>query len=150
MKFFRQEFKKEKEKKIGKSMKKKPYRFQREFKDGEYKVGDQIDVSIFEEGEKVRVSGISKGKGYQGAVKLWNFSGRNATHGVKHEHRTLGSVGFTGPQKVFKGKKMSGRMGSERITVKNLKVVKVDKDNNLIALKGAVPGRKGTLLEIKA
>jgi large subunit ribosomal protein L3 len=139
----------EKEKKVGKSMKKKPYRFQKEFKNGEYNIGDQIDVSIFEEGEKVKISGISKGKGFQGAVKLWNFSGRNATHGVKHEHRTLGSVGFTGPQRVFKGKKMPGRMGSEKITVKNLKVVKVDKDNNLIAVRGAVPGRRGTLLEIK-
>ena len=146
----------DKEKKVGKSMKKKPYRFQKEFKNGlpaqggEYNIGDRIDVSIFKEGEKVKISGISKGKGFQGAVKLWNFSGRNATHGVKHEHRTLGSVGFTGPQRVFKGKKMPGRMGSEKNTVKNLKVVKVDKDNNLIAVKGAVPGRKGTLLEIKA
>jgi len=138
-----------KEKKISRSQKKKPYQFQKEFKGGDQKVGDKIDVSIFKEGDMVKVSGISKGKGFQGAVKLWNFSGRNATHGVKHEQRTLGSVGSTDAQRVFKGKKMAGRMGSERITVKNLKVIKIDKDNNLLALRGAVPGRKGTLLEIK-
>jgi large subunit ribosomal protein L3 len=138
-----------KEKKISRSQKKKPYQFQKEFKGGDQKVGDKIDVSIFKEGDMVKVSGISKGKGFQGAVKLWNFSGRNATHGVKHEQRTLGSVGSTDAQRVFKGKKMAGRMGSERITVKNLKVIKMDKDNNLLALRGAVPGRKGTLLEIK-
>jgi large subunit ribosomal protein L3 len=145
----------EKEKKLKKSAKNKPYRFQKEFKNGlsdqaeGQKEGSQIDVSIFDEGDKVKISGISKGKGFQGAVKLWNFKGRNATHGVKHEHRTLGSVGFTGPQRVFKGKKMSGRMGAERVTVRNMKIVKIDKENNIIALKGAVPGRKGTLIEIK-
>ncbi|MFH1462195.1 MAG: 50S ribosomal protein L3 [bacterium] len=138
----------EKEKRIKKSMKGKSFRFLREFKDGQYKAGDEINISIFQEGEKVKVSGFSKGKGFQGAVKRWGFSGRNATHGVKHEHRTLGSVGTTGPQRVIKGKKMPGRMGNARITVKNLKIVKVDKENNLLALKGAVPGRRGTLLEI--
>ena len=107
-----------------------------------------IDVSLFQEKDKLKVSGISKGKGFQGGVKRWGFSGRNATHGVKHEHRTLGSVGFTGPERVMPGKKMPGRMGSGQVTFKNLEVVRVDKENNLLALKGAVPGHKGTLLEI--
>ena len=155
----------EKEKKIKKPMRKKPFRWLREFKgeesklssspvasareDGEYKVGDQIDVSVFQEGKKVKVSGISKGKGFQGAVKRWGFSGRGASHGVKHEARTLGSVGSSFPERVIKGKKMPGRMGSERTTVKNLEIVKIDKENNLLAVKGAVPGKKGTLLEIR-
>ena len=139
----------EKKKKIKKPMKKKPFRFLREFKNGEHKVGEEIDVSIFQEGDLIKVSGITKGKGFAGAVKRWGFSGRNATHGVKHEHRTLGSVGTTGPQRVIKGKKMPGRLGFERITVKNLEVIKIDKENNLLAVRGAVPGRKGTLLEIR-
>ncbi len=139
----------EKKKKIKKPMKGKPFRFLREFKDGEHKAGDKIDVSVFQEGDMVKITGTSKGKGFQGAVKRWGFSGRNATHGVKHEERTLGSVGTTGPQRVIKGKKMPGRMGFERVTVKNLKVVKVDKENNLLAVGGAVPGKKGTLLEIR-
>ncbi len=115
-----------------------------------YKSGDAITVEVFKEGDNVKVSGVSKGKGFQGGVKRWGFSGRNATHGVKHEHRTLGSVGATGPQRVLKGKKMPGRLGFERVTVKNLKVVKVDAENNLLAVKGAVPGAKGTLLEIRS
>ncbi|MBA7640882.1 50S ribosomal protein L3 [subsurface metagenome] len=138
----------EKKNKIKKPMKKKPFRFLREFQDGEHKVGAKIDVSLFQEGDIVKVSGVSKGKGFQGAVKRWGFSGRDATHGVKHEHRTLGSVGTTGPQRVIKGKKMPGRMGFERVTVRNLKIVKIDKENNLLAVKGAVPGKRGTLLEI--
>lgn len=143
-----------KTKKIKKTEKGKEYRYLREFrveesKTGEYKIGQKIDVSIFKEGKKVKISGISKGKGFQGAVKRWGFHGRNATHGVKHEQRTLGSVGATGPARVFKGKKMPGRMGADRITVKNLEVVKIDAPNNLVAVKGAVPGRRGTLVEIK-
>ena len=139
----------EKEKKIKKPMQKYPFQWLREFKDGEYKVGDQIDVSVFQEGKKVKVSGISKGKGFQGAVKRWGFSGRGASHGVKHEARTLGSIGSSFPERVIKGKKMPGRMGNERTTVKNLEIVKIDKENNLLAVKGAVPGKKGTLLEIR-
>lgn len=139
----------EKKKKIKKPMEKKPFRFLREFKNGEYKVGDKIDVSVFQEGDLVKVSGISKGKGFQGAVKRWGFSGGGASHGVKHEHRTLGSVGTSFPERVIKGRKMPGRMGFERMTVKNLKVVKIDKENNLLVIKGAVPGSRGTLLEIR-
>ncbi|MCD6528353.1 50S ribosomal protein L3 [bacterium] len=142
-----------KENKIKKSQRKKPFKFLREFRvkeieEKKYKLGDKIDVSIFQEGDKIKVSGISKGKGFQGVVKRWGFSGRGASHGVKHEHRTLGSVGSMFPQRVVKGKKMPGRMGGKRTTVKNLEVVMVDKENNLLGVKGAVPGRRGTLLEI--
>jgi len=112
-------------------------------------VGSVVDVSVFKEGDKVKISGISKGKGFQGAVKRWGFSGRNATHGVKHEQRTLGSVGSSFPERVIKGRKMPGRTGSERTTIKNLEVIKVDKENNILAVKGAVPGARGTLLEIR-
>ena len=141
-----------KQNKTKKVLAKKPFRFQREFQDdiSKYKVGDKIDVSVFKEGDKVKISGISKGKGFQGAVKRWGFHGRNASHGVKHEERTLGSVGSSFPERVIKGKKMPGRMGGRRITVKNLEIVKIDKEHNLLAVKGAIPGRRGTLLEIKS
>ncbi|MDP3995841.1 MAG: 50S ribosomal protein L3 [bacterium] len=120
----------------------------KELGENNLKIGDVIDVSVFKEGDKVKIAGISKGKGFQGAVKRWGFTGRNATHGVKHEHRTLGSVGPSFPERVIKGKKMAGRMGSDRTTVKNLKIIKVDKESNLLAIKGALPGARGTLLEI--
>ena len=107
------------------------------------------DTSSLKEGDKVKISGKSKGKGFAGAVKKWGFSGRNATHGVKHEHRTIGSVGSAFPQRVFKGKKMSGRMGAKRVTVKNLKIVKIDKEKKILTVRGAVPGNKGTILEIR-
>ena len=143
----------EKKKKPKKTDKNKEFHYLKEVRNGkdeelEVKVGDKIDVSIFKEGDKVEISGISKGKGFQGGVKRWGFHGKSASHGVKHEHRTLGSVGSTDAARVFKGKKMPGRMGYERVTKKNIKVVKIDIENNLIAVKGAVPGRQGTLLEI--
>lgn len=145
-------FEKKKPNKIKKSEKGKEYKFLREFRGeaGNLKSGGQVDVSVFKEGDKVKVSGISKGKGFQGAVKRWGFHGRNATHGVKHEHRTLGSVGSTDAARVFPGKKMPGRMGADRTAVKNLTVMRIDSENNLLAVKGAVPGRRGTLLEIKS
>lgn len=141
-----------KKKRIKKTEKGKEFRFLREQRTEnkeQLKIGDKIDVSIFQEGDIVKVSGISKGKGFQGGVKRWGFSGRDATHGVKHEHRTLGSVGTSFPERVIKGRKMPGQTGRERVTVKNLKIVKIDPENNLIAVKGAVPGRRGTLLEIR-
>lgn len=147
-----------KTRKIRKTEKGKEFRIIREFMVNEdkssspsspIKVGSIIDVSVFKEGDKVKISGISKGKGFQGAVKRWGFSGRNATHGVKHEHRTLGSVGTSFPERVIKGRKMPGRTGGDRTTVKNLKIIKVDKENDLLAIKGALPGAKGTLLEIR-
>jgi len=118
--------------------------------DKELKRGDKIDVSIFKEGEKVKISGISKGKGFAGVVKRWGFAGRPASHGTKHEERTPGSVGSAYPQRVIKGRKMPGRLGGERVTVRNLEIVKIDPKNNLLAIKGAVPGRKGSLLEIQS
>lgn len=142
----------EKKNKITKSMKGKEYKHikeERAGKDIESKAGDEINVSIFQAGDKIKVSGFSKGKGFQGGVKRHGFSGRDATHGVKHEHRTLGSVGRRFPQHVIKGQKMPGRMGYEKTSVKNLKVVKIDKENNLLVIKGAVPGRTGQLLEIR-
>ncbi len=144
-------YEKLKSQRIRKTMKGKEFRYLREFKDEikNYKVGQEISIAIFQKGDKVKVSGFSKGKGFQGAVKRWGFTGRNATHGVKHEHRTLGSVGGAYPQHVMKGKKMPGRMGGERTSVKNLEIVWINKAENLLALKGAVPGRKGTLLEIQ-
>jgi len=146
----------EKKNKIGKSMKGKEYRFIKEYRiqgqpegDSNLNVGEEINVSIFQEDQIIKVSGVSKGKGFQGGVKRHGFSGRNATHGVKHEHRTIGSTGTRFPQHVMKGRKMPGRMGFEKVTVKNLRIMKVDKENNLLVVKGAVPGTEKTLLEIK-
>ena len=118
-------------------------------KEQEFKIGDEIKVDIFEEGDKIKVSGISKGKGFQGVVKRYGFHGAPATHGTKHTHRAGGSIGDTNKARVNRGQKMPGRMGSDRVTVRGLKIVKVDKENNLLAIKGAVPGHKGTLIEIK-
>jgi len=125
-----------------------PFAIARENKE-QLKAGDKIDVSIFQKGDMVKISGYCKGKGFQGVVKRWGFSGRGASHGVKHEHRTPGSIGSSFPERVIKGRKMPGRAGSERVTVKNLKVIEADAENNLLVVKGAVPGRKGTLLEIR-
>ncbi len=139
-----------KKSKIKKSMKGKEYRYIREARDGnEANIGDEVRVSIFKEGDRVTVVGISKGKGFQGGVKKHGFSGRNATHGAKHEARTIGSVGQRFPQHVIKGRKMPGRMGYDRTTVKNLKIAKIDTENNILAVKGAIPGHRGTLLEIR-
>jgi len=143
----------EKARKIKKTMKGKEFRYLREFRTLKPETlnlnpKDIIDVSIFKEEDEVSVSGISKGKGFAGVVKRWGFHGRPRTRGTKHEERQGGSVGAATPSRVVKGIKMAGRMGSERTTVKNLKIVKIDKENNIIAVKGAVPGRKGTLLEI--
>jgi large subunit ribosomal protein L3 len=129
--------------------KKKGYSKVKEIKGSQAKPGDQITVSIFQEGDKVKVSGISKGKGFQGGVKRHGFHGRKATHGVKHEERAIGSVGSAWPQRVIKGRRMPGRMGAVRVATRNLKVVQVDAQKNLIVLKGAVPGRPGTLLFIE-
>jgi large subunit ribosomal protein L3 len=134
-----------------KKAKKENVRWMREFRiddKAEYNSGDEIKVSIFQEGDKVAVSGISKGKGFQGVVKRHGFHGGPRTHGQKHSEREPGSIGATGPQKVAKGQKMPGRMGSQRTTIEGLKIIKVDPENDLLAVSGAVPGRRGTLLEI--
>jgi large subunit ribosomal protein L3 len=145
-------FEKLKEKKITKSKQKKPFRYLKEFRDDpkNYQLGQEINVSIFKEGDLVSVSGISKGKGFQGGVKRWGFSGRPSSHGTKHEERTLGSVGASTPSRVIKGKKMPGRTGGERVTIKNLEIVKIEPQKNLLYIKGAVPGSRGSLLEIKS
>jgi len=140
----------EKKSKITKPMKGKEFRYIKEARDAnEGNIGDEINASAFKEGDVVTVIGISKGKGFQGGVKRHGFSGRNASHGAKHEARTIGSIGQRFPQHTIKGRKMPGRMGSDRVTVKNLMIVKIDKDNNMMAVKGAIPGHRGTLLEIR-
>lgn len=126
------------------------FRYLREFRGaGEYKRGDKMDASVFEKGDVVEVSAISKGKGFQGVVKRHNFSGGRRSHGNKHAERQGGSIGATGPQRVFKGLKMPGRMGTDRVTVKNLKVLIADKEKNQLVIKGAIPGRRGTLVEVR-
>jgi len=143
-----------KQKKIKKTMEGKPYRYLREARmeaetaSKEMKIGDEISVSIFEKGDKVHIAGISKGKGFAGAVKRWGFSTRAKAHGAK-DMRRIGSVGCRFPQRVIKGKKMPGRMGTKRITIKNLEVIEVDQENDILAVRGAVPGNRGVLLEIK-
>ena len=104
------------------------------------KTGDVLTVESFELGEKVTVTGTSKGKGFAGTVKRWNFNESRNTHGFKGNIRRVGSIGSMYPQKVFKGKKMPGRMGHDQVTVKNLVVAYIDKENNIIGVKGAVPG----------
>jgi large subunit ribosomal protein L3 len=112
------------------------------------KVGDVIDVTKFELGDMVDATGTSKGKGFAGTVKRHNFNTSKSTHGGNGYVRKPGSIGSMYPQKVFKGKRMAGRMGAERVTVKNLEVAYVDATNNLIGLKGAVPGPKKGLIVI--
>ena len=116
---------------------------------GEFQLGDKIEINTFQEGDNVMVSAISKGKGFQGVVKRHGFKGGRRSHGQKHSEREPGSIGVGGIQRVQKGTRMGGRMGSDRVTVKNLKIAKIDSENNLLYVKGAVPGRKGTLVEIK-
>ena len=102
----------------------------------------------FEAGSKLKVSGISKGRGFQGVVKRHGFHGSDKTHGQKHTHRAPGSIGSTGPQRVFPGIKMAGRMGGTTSTLRNLEVVSFDKDRKMLELKGAVPGNRGGELKI--
>lgn len=113
------------------------------------KVGDTIDVSVFEPGDAVSVSAVSKGKGFQGVVKRHGFKGGPRTHGQKHSEREPGSIGATGPQRVLKGTRMAGRMGGNRVTVKNLRVLQVVPADGLLLVSGAVPGRRGTVVEIR-
>ncbi len=109
-------------------------------------VGDVIKADVFAEGDKVDVRGVSKGKGYAGVIKRWNFSRLKMSHGTGPVARHGGSLGVIDPARVFKGKKMAGHLGAERVTVQNLDVVKVDAENNIIAVKGAVPGPKGGIV----
>lgn len=127
------------------------FRHLKEFKvnGSEFKVGDVLTVEQFNEGDKTKVSGLNKGRGFQGGVKRHGFSGGPKTHGQKNRHRAPGSIGSTAPQRVVPGRKMAGHMGMEKTTIKNLKIVSIDKENNILALKGAVPGMKNILLEIR-
>ena len=112
-------------------------------------VGDILKADIFAEGECVDVAGVSKGKGYAGTIKRFNFSRLKESHGTGPVHRHQGSLGAcSSPSRVFKGKKLPGHMGAERVTVQNLDVVKVDAENNILAVKGAVPGPKGGIVTI--
>ena len=116
----------------------------------ELNVGDELTVTRFEAGQIVDVTGTSKGKGFQGGIKRWNFSMQDATHGNSLSHRSNGSIGqCQTPGRVWKGKKMSGHMGAERVTTQNLEVVRVDAESNLILVKGALPGATGGQLIIK-
>ena len=113
-----------------------------------YKEGETVAVDVFEVGDKVRVSAVTKAKGFQGVVKRHGFKGGPATHGHRHALRSPGSIGSAYPQHVMKGKRMAGRMGGNQATTRNLEVVLVDKESNTIALKGAVPGVAGRIVEI--
>lgn len=116
----------------------------------DYKPGDELKADVFEAGQMVDVTGVSKGKGFAGGVKRWNFAMQDATHGNSISHRAIGSTGQNQtPGRVFKGKKMAGHMGAERVTTQNLEVVRVDVDKNLLLVKGAVPGATGADLVIR-
>lgn len=115
-----------------------------------FNVGDTLDVSTFKEGDTVHVRGIMKGRGFQGGVHRYNFSGGPKTHGQKNRHRAPGSIGSTAPQRVWPGRRMAGHMGTTTVTVKNLKVVAVDADKKTMMVKGSVPGNTGSLVEIRA
>lgn len=131
-----------------------PYNNIKTFKIGKgetFNIGDTLDYNQFKEGDVINVTGISKGKGYAGVMKRHGFAGLEAAHGVSISHRSLGSTGTRRREgKVIKGKQMAGHMGSEQITVKNLKVVRIESEDGVICVKGAVPGFKGSDLIIKA
>lgn len=129
-----------------------PQRYVREFRVpvAGYQVGQVLDVSLFEGIKAVDIVGTSKGRGTAGAMKRHNFKGQRATHGVKKVHRHVGSIGMnTYPHHVFKGRRMAGHMGDARVTVRNIRVAGVDKQNNLLLIKGAVPGPRGGLVVIR-
>ena len=118
--------------------------------DEEFSVGDVLSVERFEEGQKVDVSGQSKGKGFQGVIKRYNFQMQDATHGNSVSHRAPGSIGqCQTPGRVFKGKKMAGHMGAEKVTIQTLEIIKIDQENHLLLIKGAVPGAKGSDVIVK-
>ncbi|MBM7588305.1 large subunit ribosomal protein L3 [Bacillus pakistanensis] len=129
-----------------------PKRFIREIRGinvEEYEVGQEVKVNIFAEGDIVDVTGVSKGKGFQGAIKRHNQSRGPMSHGSRY-HRRPGSMGPVDPNRVFKGKLLPGRMGGEQITIQNLEIVKVDAERNLLLVKGNVPGPKKALIKVKS
>jgi len=135
-------------KELGKPKALKEFRFKRTVP--ELARAATLDVVQFKEGDVVHVSGTSKGKGFQGVVKRHGFHGGPRSHGQKHSEKAPGSLGAGGIQRVFRGKKMGGRMGNDRVTVRNLKIVKIDAKENKLFIEGPVPGRRGALLEIRS
>ena len=135
---------------IGKKDLKKNKSVKREFRPLEItqKVADSMDISQFAVGDKIEVSSISKGKGFQGVVKRHGFAGGPRTHGQKHSEREPGSIGGGLRNKVPKAMRMAGRMGSDRVTIKNLKILNIDQASNTLYIAGAIPGRRGTLVEV--
>ena len=129
------------------------YRYLREFRladTKDVKVGDSVDVSLFESGDLVDITGVSKGKGFAGVVKRYNFAGGPKTHGQSDRHRAGGSIGAgSSPGRVFKGTRMPGHMGNERVTVRKLEVIQTDIERNMLLVKGAVPGARNGILLIK-
>ncbi len=111
-------------------------------------VSSEGDISELKEGDRVKVSGTSKGKGFQGVVKRHGFHGGPKTHGQKNRHRAPGSIGSTAPQRVLKGRRMAGHMGVERVTVRGVRIVEIKPEEKLIMLKGAVPGARGSKVEL--
>jgi len=112
------------------------------------KVGDEIKLENFEIGDKVKITGTTKGKGYQGVVKKWGFAGSPASHGHRHDLRAPGSIGSAYPQRVFKGKKMSGRMGGNQKTIKNIELVSKDEEKRILAFRGAIPGNVDSTVRV--
>ncbi len=132
-----------------KSKVRREFRIKNEQEKEQLKKGTEISVEVFKEGDKVSVSGITKAKGFQGVMKRHGFKGAPKSHGHKHDWRAPGSIGSSFPERVFKGKRMAGRMGGDRFTVKNLKVALVDKENKILAVVGAVPGVAGRIVEVR-
>lgn len=126
--------------------------FKKEFRleDAKVEKDGQVEVTAFEKGDVVKISGITKAKGFQGVVKRHGFKGAPASHGHKHDLRAPGSIGAGFPEHVIKGKRMAGRMGGERATSKNIKVVFIDKEKNILGVKGPVPGNPGNIVEIRS
>ena len=114
-----------------------------------YNVGDVVSVDTFAAGDKVDITGTTKGRGYTGAIKRWNLHKLRMTHGVGPVHRQSGSMGVIDPARIFKNKKMAGQYGNEQVTILNLAVAKIDAENNLIAVRGAIPGAKGGIVFIR-
>jgi large subunit ribosomal protein L3 len=138
-------------------LEKNPPRYIKEIKfmeemDSDIKIGEKIDINkIFQEGDLVQVTGISKGKGFQGGVKRHHFKGGPRTHGQSDRERSPGSIGqTTTPGRVYKGKRMAGRMGNDQVTIKNLKVISIDSRNEILNIKGLAPGGRNSLLIIKS
>ena len=146
-------FSRAKESRVNKAQSAAPFRHLREFPAGDSKVevGQTIDISIFAPGDVVMVSAVSKGKGFQGVVKRHGFHGGPRSHGQKNKERAPGSIGGGGRAgaRVIKGMRMAGRMGGDRVTVKNLRVLQVDPASNTLVISGAIPGRPGTFVEIR-